>query len=94
MSEKPESQINLIAETLDLLVEVGLYDDSYCDVCERHAPRDFLTGDLVGPVPHLPTCVIRRLTAVSRAVAASYELQPTNHAAAVSWLYRALTSGH
>jgi hypothetical protein len=41
----------------DMLVHLSQSTDSYCEICESHAPKSpDPMGRVVGPVPHEPDC--------------------------------------
>lgn len=49
---------DLLATLKDLLLEItSAATSSYCEVCNRHAPKN-AAGQSVGPVPHAADCFI------------------------------------
>ena len=60
MTQHPDAR--LLASAPDLLVALrNLLDhtcgtDSFCEWCERHAPKD-QGGSIVGPIPHVSGCL-------------------------------------
>ena len=45
-----------IDNLLEVLLQVGWVDASYCELCDRHAPRDPRDGSLLGPIKHKDDC--------------------------------------
>lgn len=58
-----DEKLHLIAELLDLLSGYGHYDDSYCETCDRHAPKNN-AGEITGDIRHAAECPIGRAAAV------------------------------
>ncbi len=52
----------LLAAASAALEQVLGFDDSFCEICNSHAPKKFETGKIIGPVPHKQDCAIRLLT--------------------------------
>lgn len=47
---------------LDLLPNVAEIDDSWCCICDRHAPKNE-AGEITGPLPHRESCTYGTLRA-------------------------------
>lgn len=55
--------LSLLCDLRDDLSAIAGATNSFCEVCEKHAPKD-PEGAIIGPVPHDPACVLGRLEAL------------------------------
>lgn len=55
----------LLDDVIDFISGQGFANSSYCEICDRHAPKDY-DGDLTGPVPHTDACLIGKSRAALR----------------------------
>lgn len=55
--EAAQREVGELVEALQLFLDIT-DSASYCEACQRHAPKDSLTGDLVGVVDHIFNCPV------------------------------------